>query len=52
MSVVQEKDYPYLGKTGKCQKEHGDLKYKVSNYRFIGGAYGKSNEKNIMEEIH
>lgn len=25
--------------------------YKVKNYKFIGGAYGKSNERAIMEEM-
>jgi cathepsin C len=23
----------------------------VKNYRFVGGGYGKSNERNIMEEL-
>lgn len=51
-SVLQEHEYPYTGHTGKCRRKHGHTKkYKVSNYRFIGGAYGKSNEENIMEEL-
>lgn len=29
-----------------------DQAYGVKSYRFIGGAYGKSNEKEIMREIY
>ena len=54
--LVTEKSYPYVAKTQKCKQheaiEEAHTLYGVRDYKFIGGAYGKSTEKNIMEEIH
>jgi cathepsin C len=52
--MVPESCHPYTGYAGSCSTcDPASLKktYKVADYRFIGGAYGKSNEKLIMTEI-
>lgn len=53
--LVSEEDYPYRAVTGKCK--HPDAAslgkvYSVDSYNYIGGAYGYSNERTIMEEIY
>jgi len=52
--MVPEECHPYTGYAGNCATcDVSTLKktYKVTDYRFIGGAYGKSNEREIMLEI-
>lgn len=52
--LVPEDCSPYLAKKGSCQTcDASKLSevYKVENYRFIGGAYGKSNEREMMLEV-
>lgn len=52
--LVTEACSPYLGSEGSCDIcDTTTLKevYKVKSYRFVGGGYGKSNERNIMEEL-
>merc|ERR1712190_405348 len=39
------------GQCGRCDVSSLDKTYKVSNYYFVGGAYGKSSERNIMMEL-
>jgi cathepsin C len=53
--LVSENDYPYTAKTGRCQNvnlDNAEQLYQIKNYRYIGGAYGLSNEQDIMEEIY
>jgi len=50
--LVPETCNPYKGETtgncARCNVEKLDKTYGVSDYHFIGGAYGKSNERNMM----
>lgn len=53
--IVPETCHPYTALNGKCS-DSCDVSllekiYKVKNYKFIGGAYGKSNEREMMLEI-
>jgi cathepsin C len=53
--LVTESHYPYTGYTETCKKDVSkNLKttYGVKNYKFIGGVYGKTNERKIMDEIY
>jgi cathepsin C len=40
--------------SGKCDFNcpAGDKRYRVENYRYVGGYYGKSTEANMMEELY
>jgi len=52
--LVPEHCSPYKGVKGSCGQCDTNLlqtTYKASNYGFVGGAYGSSNERNIMTEI-
>eukprot|EP01017_Pseudomicrothorax_dubius_P006970 TRINITY_DN120_c0_g1_i1.p1 TRINITY_DN120_c0_g1~~TRINITY_DN120_c0_g1_i1.p1 ORF type:complete len:539 (+),score=148.03 TRINITY_DN120_c0_g1_i1:139-1755(+) len=53
--LVPEDCHPYTAKNGKCSDSCDPANlpkiYKVKNYRFIGGAYGKANERDMMLEI-
>eukprot|EP01017_Pseudomicrothorax_dubius_P003919 TRINITY_DN1067_c0_g1_i1.p1 TRINITY_DN1067_c0_g1~~TRINITY_DN1067_c0_g1_i1.p1 ORF type:complete len:550 (+),score=154.87 TRINITY_DN1067_c0_g1_i1:109-1758(+) len=53
--MVPESCHPYKAKNGRCS-DSCDVnslpkRYKVKEYRFIGGSYGKANEREMMEEI-
>lgn len=52
---MSEECHPYQGQNGVCSDScditKEDKIYKVSDYRFIGGQYGHSNERNIMLEL-
>ncbi|CAD8121312.1 unnamed protein product [Paramecium sonneborni] len=50
--IFEEKEYPYKGQVGECKIAEKKKRFRVINNRFIGGAYGKSNELNIMEELY
>mmetsp|Transcript_28513 Transcript_28513/g.25386 ORF Transcript_28513/g.25386 Transcript_28513/m.25386 type:complete len:167 (-) Transcript_28513:260-760(-) len=55
MELVPESCNSYHESNGECSTcDTTTLPelYKVKDYSFVGGTYGKSNEKNIMEEIH
>lgn len=52
--MVEEKCAPYLGVTkGQTCSQYKDCKpvAKVANTRFVGGGWGKVNEKQIMKEL-
>ncbi len=52
--LVSEKCAPYLAKTNddKCQNYQECMPItKVTKSYFVGGAYGKSTEKKMMQEI-
>ena len=53
--LVPESCHPYeqisTGNCEYCDKSKLDKLYKVGDYYVVGGAYGKSNERNIMVEI-
>ncbi len=45
---------PYKAANGKCARhllKTVDEVYRVDSYKFIGGAYGKSSERDIMLEM-
>jgi len=52
---VSEKCHPYRATNGSCSSSCDVSKeektYKVSDYGYIGGAYGKSSEKLMMTEM-
>lgn len=48
--VIEEKDYPYVGNTTKCQRPNNVTKTYVSNYGYIGGFYGGCHE--TLMRIH
>ena len=52
---VEEECLKYTGRDGKCSDacdiNQLDKHYKVSNYYFLGGAYGKSTERLMMLEL-
>jgi cathepsin C len=39
------------GNCAKCDVDSLEKVYKVKDFYFVGGAYGKSSERNMMEEI-
>jgi len=53
--MVPETCHPYKGKNGHCSSSCDvnslDKVYRAKSYGFVGGAYGRSNERNIMVEL-
>ena len=53
--LVEESCLPYYGYNGQCSEscDVSELEktYYVKDYKFIGGSYGKSNERDMMVEI-
>ena len=52
--LVPENVEPYRGVDGTCDPkkvDRLDKVYKVKEYKYIGGEYGKSSEREIMLEI-
>ena len=53
--LVPESCNKYKARNGKCSDscdlDSLDKTYKLADYRFVGGAYGLSNERNMMEEM-
>lgn len=52
--LVTEDQYPYKAETGACKKpdfSSSSKVYSLRNYRYIGGGYGLSNERDIMLEL-
>jgi len=56
VELVPESCMPYKAVTGKCSERCDISKlnytYKVHNYKYIGGSYGKCNERLIMKELY
>ena len=53
--MVTEDQYPYKADVGTCKKldfSSSNKVYSSKNYRYIGGGYGLSNERDIMLEIY
>lgn len=57
-NLIEEKYEIYIGRNGKClhseknEQNKSGKKWKVGDYYFIGGSYGRSNERAMMEEIY
>ncbi|CAD8157027.1 unnamed protein product [Paramecium octaurelia] len=52
--LVTEEQYPYKGDVGTCKKidfSQSSKVYGAKNYKYIGGGYGLSNERDIMLEL-
>lgn len=50
--LVEESCAPYEEHNGKCNEDCSSGKrFFVKDYRFVGGSYGKSNEREMMLEI-
>lgn len=52
--LVSENCSPYTGEDGvcgTCDPKKQSRTYKVKDFKFIGGAYGKTTEREMMEEI-
>lgn len=52
--LVPESCSPYKARKGKCSTcdvSKLDETYRVSSYKFVGGAYGKTNERDMMVEL-
>jgi cathepsin C len=51
--LATELQYPYEAITGNCRRpEFGQKTFSAKNYRYVGGAYGLSSEREIMAEIY
>ena len=53
--MVPESCHPYTARNGDCNTcdlNTLEFVYKVKDYGYIGGAYGKSNEALMMLELH
>jgi cathepsin C len=54
--LVPESCHPYKAEIGKCSDSCDtnklDFPYTVENYSYLGGAYGRSNELLMMEELY
>ncbi|CAD8136865.1 unnamed protein product [Paramecium octaurelia] len=53
--LVTEEQYPYKGDVGTCKKidfSQSSKVYGAKNYKYIGGGYGLSNERDIMMELY
>ncbi len=53
--MVPENCHPYTADNGTCNTcdlSTLEYVYKVKNYGYVGGAYGKNNEFLMMEEIY
>lgn len=54
--IIEEKYRPYIAKTevGQCNNPlMGDLQrfFKVTQRKYVGGSYGRSNEYEMMKEL-
>jgi cathepsin C len=52
--LIPEHCHPYKAEDGKCKNlcdETTITKYKVSDYSYLGGSYGKCTEQLMMEEL-
>jgi len=56
VELVPDKCMPYRSGQGKCEEKCDISKlehtYKVTNYKYVGGSYGKCNERELMKELY
>jgi len=50
--LVEESCNPYTGKDGECRTKSDCRRYYLTNYRYVGGYYGGSNEALMMSAIY
>ncbi|GFO42826.1 dipeptidyl peptidase 1 [Plakobranchus ocellatus] len=50
--LVKEKCNPYKGIDGKCSTDKKCARYRMTDYKYVGGFYGGCNEMAMMEAIY